>query len=81
MVFPPLTQIPDFGQRVWRGMVISFCGVSCPGEEEMEGKKASVAGGLLSILTEQKLNKEMFGIQVRLPRRTLEELPRNAGLN
>lgn len=44
-------------------------------------KKASVAGGLLSILTEQKLNKEMFGIQVRLPRRTLEELPRNAGLN
>lgn len=40
-----------------------------------------MAGGLLSILTEQKLNKEMFGIQVRLPRRTLEELPGNAGLN
>lgn len=61
--------------------MISFCGASCAGEEEVEGKKASVAGGLLSILTEQKLNKEMFGIQVRLPRRTLEELPRNAGLN
>lgn len=61
--------------------MISFCRVSCAGEEEMEGKKTSVAGGLLSILTEQKINKEVLGIQVRLPRRTLEELPRNAGLN
>lgn len=47
----------------------------------MEGKKPRMSGGLLSILTEQKLNKEMFGIQVRLPRRTVEELPRNVGLN